>query len=58
LLDEDSTGKNYRIDRNSKSFAGKELEKTAAFSIKAEKILILAGQQNPNPQLEKILADI
>jgi 2-succinyl-5-enolpyruvyl-6-hydroxy-3-cyclohexene-1-carboxylate synthase len=36
----------------------KELEKLSAVFNKAEKILILAGQQQPNPQLEKILTDI
>lgn len=35
-----------------------ELEKLAIIFNKAEKVLILAGQQNPNPKLEKLLAEV
>jgi 2-succinyl-5-enolpyruvyl-6-hydroxy-3-cyclohexene-1-carboxylate synthase len=35
-----------------------ESEKLATVFNKAEKVLILAGQQNSNPRLEKILADL
>ena len=35
-----------------------ELKKLAEIFNQAKKVLILAGQQQPNPQLEKILADI
>lgn len=35
-----------------------EMEKLTTVFNKAEKVLILAGQQNPNPRLEKILADL
>lgn len=33
----------------------KELQKLAAIFNKTEKVLVLAGQQNPNPHLEKLL---
>ena len=36
---------------------GKEIEKLAGIFNQAEKVLILAGQQNPNPHLENLLAE-
>ncbi len=35
----------------------KEVEKLAAIFNHSDKVLILAGQQNPNPELEKLLAE-
>lgn len=59
LMDEDLPPVKIIELTNTETFLPEsEQEKLAAVFNKAEKILILAGQQNPNPGLEKILAGL
>lgn len=56
LLDEDFPSvKMIEATETLKILTGKNRIKLAAVVNKAEKVLILAGQQHPNPELEKIL---
>lgn len=58
LLDEDLPEvKNIEITETNTFLSKKELEKLAGIFNQAEKVLILAGQQNPNPHLENLLAE-
>jgi 2-succinyl-5-enolpyruvyl-6-hydroxy-3-cyclohexene-1-carboxylate synthase len=58
LLDEELPAvKNIEIADTNKFLSEKELKKLARIFNQAEKVLILAGQQNPNPHLENLLAD-
>lgn len=58
LLDEDLPSvKIIELTETHTILPEKELEKLAGISNQAEKILILAGQQNPNPHLENLLAE-
>ncbi len=58
LLDEDLPSvKNIEVAKTKAFISEKELEKLAVDFNRAEKVLILAGQQTPNAELEKLLAD-
>lgn len=58
LLDEDLPSvKIIETSETQSILPENELEKLAAVFNQAEKVLILAGQQNPNPQLENLLAE-
>lgn len=58
LLDEDLPSvKNIEVAKSRAILSGKELEKLATVFNKAVKVLILAGQQIPNPELEKLLVE-
>jgi 2-succinyl-5-enolpyruvyl-6-hydroxy-3-cyclohexene-1-carboxylate synthase len=59
LLDEDLPQVKVIKAAKTQSFlAESELQKLSEEFNSSEKILILAGQQNPNPKLEKLLAEI